>query len=285
MRQRSWLTIASLFMLLVLSALLFRPLDGAGAQGPEDADPPDGTDLVNAGPPAYESLPAEPEVQFEPQDTIGTAAVGTGFTYQGRLFDGGSPANGTYDLQLVLYDAEVGGSQVGITLLREDVPVTDGLFTVVLDFGGSAFTGDPRYMEIGVRPGDSTGAFSVLSLRRPITPAPYAVYAGNADRLDGYDSSSFSLSSHTHDTLYFRKRTGTQFTGTLNAGQTATWFTFGWPTDEILYWSMHPTTDDGRVDWTVDIRRTSNNSFTYYITVTNRGSVTTSFEANYVRFR
>jgi hypothetical protein len=26
------------------------------------------------------------------------AALGTGFTYQGRLTDGGAPANGTYDL-------------------------------------------------------------------------------------------------------------------------------------------------------------------------------------------
>jgi len=30
---------------------------------------------------------------------------GTAFTYQGRLTDGGSPANGGYDLRFSIYDA------------------------------------------------------------------------------------------------------------------------------------------------------------------------------------
>jgi len=38
--------------------------------------------------------------------------LGTAFTYQGRLVDGGSPATGSYDFQLILFDAPVGGSQV-----------------------------------------------------------------------------------------------------------------------------------------------------------------------------
>ena len=46
----------------------------------------------------------------------------TSFTYQGRLTDGGSPASGAYDLQFVLFDAAVGGSQVGPILARGDVP-------------------------------------------------------------------------------------------------------------------------------------------------------------------
>ena len=32
-------------------------------------------------------------------------AQGTAFTYQGRLNDGGNPANGSYDLRFALYDA------------------------------------------------------------------------------------------------------------------------------------------------------------------------------------
>src|SRR5512138_2411485 len=42
----------------------------------------------------------------------------TAFTYQGKLSDGGSPANGTYDLQFKLFDtAAVGtGTQQGPTL-------------------------------------------------------------------------------------------------------------------------------------------------------------------------
>src|SRR5437879_1002739 len=37
----------------------------------------------------------------------------TSFTYQGRLTDGGTAANGNYDLQFVLFDSLSGGTQVG----------------------------------------------------------------------------------------------------------------------------------------------------------------------------
>jgi len=70
------------------------------------------------------------------------AALGTGFTYQGFLTDGGNPASGSYDFRFILYDAEIGGSQVGTIVNRDDVAVTDGLFTVELDFGTAVFTGD-----------------------------------------------------------------------------------------------------------------------------------------------
>ena len=41
------------------------------------------------------------------------APLGAGFTYQGKLTDGGTPANGTYDFEFNLYDALSGGSPVG----------------------------------------------------------------------------------------------------------------------------------------------------------------------------
>lgn len=104
-------------------------------------------------------------------------ALGTGFTYQGRLTDAGSPANGAYDLRFILYDAETAGSAVGSTLTKEDVAVTNGLFSVDLDFGASAFNGDARWVEIAVRPGSSSGTHTVLSPRQPISPAPYALFA------------------------------------------------------------------------------------------------------------
>ncbi|GIW19553.1 hypothetical protein [Tepidiforma sp.] len=110
-------------------------------------------------------------------------ALTTSFTYQGRLTDGGSPANGSYDLRFILYDAESGGAQVGSTVTRDDVQVTNGLFTVDLDFGASVFQGDARWMEIAVRPGSSTGAFTVLSPRQPVSPAPYALFAASAGSL------------------------------------------------------------------------------------------------------
>ena len=38
------------------------------------------------------------------QGPVPQAALGTGFTYQGRLTDGGSPANGLYDFEVRCYE-------------------------------------------------------------------------------------------------------------------------------------------------------------------------------------
>ena len=38
-------------------------------------------------------------------------ALGTGFTYQGRLLQSGNPLSGTCDLQFTLWDAQTGGTQ------------------------------------------------------------------------------------------------------------------------------------------------------------------------------
>ncbi|MEJ2211955.1 MAG: hypothetical protein P8129_23385, partial [Anaerolineae bacterium] len=104
------------------------------------------------------------------------AALGTGFTYQGRLTDGGSPANGSYDFEFMLYDDPVMGLWVGPVVNVEDKDVADGLFTVQLDFG-DVFENQALYLQIGVRPGSSTEAYTPLSPRQALTPAPYALYA------------------------------------------------------------------------------------------------------------
>jgi hypothetical protein len=292
MRNRLWVIFPVLTLALVLGAALLVPQRGAGAQGPEGTDET-GTlgliDVVNVGPaPGVEDEEVDsPGAQAPPESdgAIGIASHTSGFTYQGRLVDDGRPAEGPYDFRFVLFDAQVGGAQVGAVITEEDVAVTDGLFAVLLDFGSMAFTGSTRYLEISVRPANSTGTFTVLAPRRRITPTPYATFAYNADQLDGRDASSFASASHDHDDRYYRKRSGTQFTGTVDVGQTRSYFTFNWPVNEIVYWSVHPTTAQGRLDWSVDIRRSDDDRFTYYITVTNRGSVATSFEAKYIVFR
>ena len=73
----------------------------------------------------------------------------TSFTYQGRLTDGGTPANVNYDLQFALWDSVSGGLQIGSTLTRTSVSVSGGIFTVQLDFGVGAFLGADRFLEIG----------------------------------------------------------------------------------------------------------------------------------------
>lgn len=99
--------------------------------------------------------------------------MGTAFTYQGQLKAGGEPVNDDCDMAFRLYDHPSVGSQVGSAITRT-VPISDGLFTVVLDFGGGAFTGDARWLGIGVKcSGD--GGFTTLSPRQALTPAPYAL--------------------------------------------------------------------------------------------------------------
>ena len=104
------------------------------------------------------------------------AAQVTAFTYQGRLNDGGNPANGSYDLQFTLYDAGTNGNVFG-SLTNTATAVSNGLFLVTLDFG-SVFNGSNYWLEIAARTNGS-GAFSTLSPRQPITPTPYAIYTAN----------------------------------------------------------------------------------------------------------
>lgn len=118
------------------------------------------------------------------------ALMGTAFTYQGYLEENGAPASNPsgYDFIFRLYDAPSAGVKIGSDLTIGDVPVSKGLFTVTLDFGASAFTGDARYLDISVRLGSSTGSYTLLSPRQALNAVPYAL---NADLLDGAQASSF----------------------------------------------------------------------------------------------
>jgi hypothetical protein len=104
------------------------------------------------------------------------AAVGSGFTYQGSLKDGGNPANGQYDFAFSLYDAPISGTLVTTPITLTNQTVSSGLFTLPLDFGPSAFDGSARYLQIAVRPAGN-GSYTTLSPRQPITPTPYALFA------------------------------------------------------------------------------------------------------------
>jgi hypothetical protein len=106
-------------------------------------------------------------------------AQGTAFTYQGRLSDGVNPASGNYDLRFTVYDSSTGGIVAGGPLTNAPSSVSNGLFTVTLEFGPGVFTGSARWLEIGVRTNGSAGAYQALSPRQGMTAAPYAVTAGN----------------------------------------------------------------------------------------------------------
>ncbi len=103
----------------------------------------------------------------------------TAFTYQGRLNVSGNPANGSYDLIFQVFNAASGGGNIGGLLTTNGVAVSNGLFTVTLDFGGTPFTGPARWLDIAVRT-NGAGSYTTLTPRQPLTPTPYAIYANTA---------------------------------------------------------------------------------------------------------
>ena len=111
-------------------------------------------------------------------------AQGTAFTYQGQLNDNGSPAGGSFDLTFALYNSANLLLAAG-PITNSAVMVTNGLFTTQLNFGSGIFTGTNYLLQIGVRTNGSTGAFTTLSPRQPLTPAPYAIFANTASNLSG----------------------------------------------------------------------------------------------------
>ena len=105
------------------------------------------------------------------------APVSTAFTYQGKLSDGGQPANGLYDFVFVIYDSATNQLPLVSGVLVEDVAVSNGVFTAYVDFVPNPFTGGQRWLELAVRPGEETGNFTPLAERQPITATPYAAMA------------------------------------------------------------------------------------------------------------
>ena len=100
----------------------------------------------------------------------------TAFTYQGRLNQNSAPATGLFDLRFTLFGEATNGSPVSSRITHSAVGVTNGLFTVPLDFSADPFTGANRWLDIEVRTA-SGGTFTLLTPRQPLTPTPYAVTA------------------------------------------------------------------------------------------------------------
>jgi hypothetical protein len=111
----------------------------------------------------------------------------TAFTYQGQLTEAGTGANGNYDMQFTLFDIAAGGVQIGPAQAVPTVPVSNGLFTVQLDFGVNAFPGANRFVEIGVRPTGGSG-FQTLAPRQQISSTPYAIRTLSAATADALSS-------------------------------------------------------------------------------------------------
>jgi hypothetical protein len=105
--------------------------------------------------------------------------VASKISYQGRLTDtGGNPLNGNYNLVFQLWDDATAGSQVGSDIVRNNTPVSNGLFTVDLDVPQDAFNGQALWLRIQVN-----GQW--LSPRQELLPVPYALSLRPGARIEG----------------------------------------------------------------------------------------------------
>lgn len=127
----------------------------------------------------------------------GQTPLGTGFTFQGQLKDGGVPLDGTVDLQFTLWDAAgsgnppSGGSQVGETQEVTEQSVTAGLLTALVNAHGEFrmgdFDGQALWLQIAVRsPASDRGDFTTLAPRQALKATPYAIAALRTVGLDGH---------------------------------------------------------------------------------------------------
>ncbi len=77
---------------------------------------------------------------------------------------------------------------------------------------------------------------------------------------------------------------GVQWTGTLQAKQSARWFTFNWPATWHMLWTVMPTTvapGAPQITWNTQVERADAEHATYWITVTNLTSQPVTFEGRY----
>jgi hypothetical protein len=142
----------------------------------------------------------------------------TAFTYQGRLTDGSLPANGTYNMQFSLFDSETGGAQID-TAQTMLVTVSNGIFTIKLNFGATAFnTANGRFLEIAVKKTNDPD-YTTLTPRQEITSAPFAQRANKSGEADSLSSACVGCVTNSQ----ISSLAGSKVTGTVaNATNAAT---------------------------------------------------------------
>jgi hypothetical protein len=129
---------------------------------------------------------AEPPAPSTADVTL-AGTVASKISYQGRLTDAsGNPLTGTYNLVFQLWDAVTGGNQVGGDIVKNNVSVNNGLFTVYLDVPQSAFNGQALWLRIQV-------GGQWLSPRQELLPVPYALSLRPGAQVEG-DSSEKAFS-------------------------------------------------------------------------------------------
>ncbi len=151
--------VVGMFGGLIGSAMLLLVLSAAGIVGARSADVTR-SDVARAN------------------DVSAATPLTSTFTYQGQLINSGSPVSSACGFQFGLWDSASGLAQIGLTQTVSSVSVSRGLFTALLntgnEFGGTAFNGDARWLQIAVRCPDS-GSYTAMSTRQQLTSLPFAL--------------------------------------------------------------------------------------------------------------
>jgi hypothetical protein len=111
-------------------------------------------------------------------------AQAAGFSYHGRLQDGGRPAEGSYDIELTVYADRDGGKVVAGPLTLFAVPVHQGAFDTEADFGLLRDAAAQGWVGTRVRAAGS-GEFAALSARAPLAASATASVCPGAWTLVG----------------------------------------------------------------------------------------------------
>jgi len=143
--------------------------------------------------------------------------------YQGRLSNtDGTPADGTKAMEFAFFDVLTGGKPLEEFSEAQSVEVVNGVFNVLI---GSQTS--PDGVPISIFENYETVYLGVMIDRVELLPrkqiawvpkamvAEIARYAADADKLDGYNSTQFSLTTHNHDSQYVNAA-GDTMTGNLD---------------------------------------------------------------------
>lgn len=131
--------------------------------------------------PVLAQAPDRPDVPDE--DLAIDAIVSSKFSYQGRLSEAGSPVNGLRDMIFRLYTDDTCTTQVGSNITRNDVPVSNGLFSVELTVSHINFNGQGLWLGIEIE-GTEIGCQEILPVPYALSLRPGAIITGNVPNWD-----------------------------------------------------------------------------------------------------
>lgn len=110
--------------------------------------------------------PQPNEAQAPTEELAIAATVASKISFQGVLKEGGNPVNGARNMVFRLYSDNTCTTQVG-SVTKNNVPVSNGLFSVDLDFPLTQFNGQALWIQVEIG--------STKMACQEILPVPYAL--------------------------------------------------------------------------------------------------------------